>query len=125
MAIKDGQVILVDVGSETYMTIKGWGLMRWDKQQQALYGPATADLLNHLSELLRGRLPAPAEELRQKLNRIENAVDAQRMEAEPEPLYKFPVKLPLYRHQIRGANMALMVFGLIEPPEGGGEHGHA
>ena len=117
MAIKDGQVILVDVGSETYMTIKGWGLMRWDKQQQALYGPATADLLNHLSELLRGRLPAPAEELRQKLNRIEGAVDAQRMEAEPKPLYKFPVKLPLYRHQIRGANMALMVFGLVEPPE--------
>lgn len=117
MAIKDGQVILVDVGSETYMTIKGWGLMRWDKQQQALYGPATADLLNHLSELLRGRLPAPAEELRQKLNRIEGAVDAQRMDPEPKPLYKFPVKLPLYRHQIRGANMALMVFGLVEPPE--------
>ena len=124
MAIKDGQVILVDVGTDNYMTIKGWGLMRWDKRQQALYGPATADLLNHLADLLRGRLPAPAEALRQQLNNIEGAVDAQRMDPEPKPLYKFPVKLPLYRHQIRGANMALMVFGLVDPPEGGEEHGN-
>ena len=116
MAIKDGQVILVEVDSDKYMQIKSRNLMKWSKAQQALYGPATAELLNFLASLFR--LPGPAEELRQRLNRVENAVDDQRMEPEPEQLYKFPVKLPLYRHQIRGANMALMVFGLVDPPEG-------
>ena len=124
MAIKDGQVLLVEVGSDKYMQIKSRGLMKWSKQQQALYGPATAELLNYLATLFR--LPGPAEEMRQRLNRLEDSVDAQRVEPEPEPLYKFPVKLPLYRHQIRGANMALMVFSLVEPPEEGSKtHGNA
>lgn len=115
MAIKDGQVLLVEVDTDKYMQIKSRGLMRWSKAQQALYGPATAELLNFLATLFR--LPGPAEELRQKLLQVEGAVDAQRIDPDPEPLYKFPVKLPLYRHQIRGANMALMTFGLIGPPE--------
>lgn len=117
MAIKDGQVILVEVDTDKYMQIKARNLMKWSKTQQALYGPATAELLNFLASLFR--LPGPAEELRQQMNQLEEAVDAQRMEPEPEPLYKFPVKLPLYRHQIRGANMALMVFGLVDPPKKG------
>ena len=115
MAIKDGQVFLVGAGTDIYMRIKSQGGMKWDKRSQALYGPATAELLNFLSTLFR--LPGPAEQLRQELSLREKAVDAQRMDPEPEPLYKFPVKLPLYRHQIRGANMALMVFGLVDPPE--------
>ena len=124
MAIRDGQVILVEVDSDKYMQIKGRGLMKWNRQNQALYGPATAELLNFLASLFR--LPRPAEELRQQMNRLEGAVDAERMNPQPQPLYKFPVKLPLYRHQVRGANMALMVFGMIQPPEEGGkEHGHA
>lgn len=114
MAIRDGQVILVEVDSDKYMQIKGRGLMKWNRQNQALYGPATAELLNFLASLFR--LPRPAEELRQQMNRLEGAVDAERMNPEPQPLYKFPVKLPLYRHQVRGANMALMVFGMIRPP---------
>ena len=117
MAIKDGQVILVEVDTDKYMQIKARNLMKWSKTQQALYGPATAELLNFLASLFR--LPGPAEELRQRMNQLEEAVDAQRMEPEPEPLYKFPVKLPLYRHQIRGANMALMVFGLVGPQKKG------
>ena len=126
MAIRDGQVILADVDprSDYYMTIKDWGLMGWSRQNRCFIGAATAELMNKLHELLRGRLPGPAEQLRQRLNRIEKAVDAQRMDPDPKPLYRFPVKLPLYRHQVRGANMALMIFGLIDPPEakeGGGD----
>ena len=44
------------------------------------------------------------------------AIDGERMKEKPKPLYKYPVKLPLYQHQTRGANMALLAFGLIEPP---------
>lgn len=119
MAIRDGTVILADVSprSDYFTAIHSWGLMGWSRQRQCFFGPATAELLNHLADLLQGRLPPQAEELRQKLNRIDEAVDAQRMAEDPKPLYKFPVKLPLYRHQTRAANMALMVFGLIDPPD--------
>ena len=51
------------------------------------------------------------------MNRIAGAVDQERMKEDPEPLYKYPVKFPLFKHQVRGANMALITFGLIEPPE--------
>jgi hypothetical protein len=95
--------------------------MKWSKAEQMLYGPVESELLNKLAELVR--LPGPYEELRQKLNKINRAVDAERMNPEPEALYKFPVKLPLFKHQTRGANMALMVFGLIDPPEEGGGAG--
>lgn len=115
MALKDGQVLIKEADNNQFLIIKSWGKMKWDKGQQMLYGPADIELLNRLAGLVR--LPGPIEQQRQKMNRIAQAVDAERMKEEPEPLYKYPVKLPLYRHQVRGANMALMVFGLIEPPK--------
>ncbi len=39
------------------------------------------------------------------------------MNENPKPFYPYPVKMPLYRHQIRGANMALLVFGFIDPQQ--------
>ena len=39
------------------------------------------------------------------------------MKEDPVPLYKYPVKYPLFKHQTRGANMALITFGLIDPPD--------
>lgn len=115
MALKDGQVLIKEADNNQFLIIKSWSKMRWDKGQQMLYGPADAELLNKLAGLVR--LPAPIEQHRRQLNRIAQAVDAERMREDPKPLYKYPVKIPLYKHQTRGANMALMVFGLIDPPE--------
>ena len=39
------------------------------------------------------------------------------MNPHPVPLIKPPVKPKLFTHQVRGYNMALMVFGLAKPPE--------
>lgn len=114
MALKDGQVLIKEADNNQFLIIKSWGKMKWSKAEQMLYGPADIELLNRLAGIVR--LPAPIEERRQHLNRIAAAVDRERMNEDPEPLYKYPVKLPLYKHQVRGANMALMVFGLIEPP---------
>jgi hypothetical protein len=44
------------------------------------------------------------------------------MNQDPVPFMDYPVKLPLYKHQVRAANMALMVFGFVSP-EGGAIHG--
>ena len=115
MAIKDGQVLIKEADKNQYLIIKSWNKMKWSKAEQMLYGPVDAKLLNKLAELVR--LPGAYEEIRQKLNRIAKAVDEERMKPDPEALYKFPVKLPLFKHQTRGANMAMIVFGLVEPPE--------
>ena len=63
------------------------------------------------------RLPAPIEAYRAQLHRVQTAVDRERLNPDPAQLYKYPVKLPLYKHQIRAANMALLTFGLIAPQE--------
>ena len=114
MALKDGQIVIKEADNNQFLIIKSWSKMKWSKAEQMLYGPADIELLNKLAGIVR--LPGPIEERRQKLNEVAAAVDRERMKEDPEPLYKYPVKLSLYKHQIRGANMALMVFGLIEPP---------
>ena len=88
--------------------------MRWDRSKQWLEGPVTRELLNKMANLVR--LPDVIEAERQRMNRIQDAVDAERMKDISKPLYNYPVKIPLFQHQIKGANMALLTFGLIEPP---------
>lgn len=114
MALKDGQILIKEADASQFTIIKSWQKMKWSKTEQMLYGACDLELLNKLSELVR--LPEPVEAVRRHMVLVARAVDAERINPEPEPLYKYPVKIPLYKHQIRGANMALMTFGLLEPP---------
>lgn len=113
MALKDGQILIKDADNMQFTIIKSWNKMKWVKSEQMLQGPADGELLNRLAGLVR--LPAGIEAERQRLNSITEAVDRERMKEDPVPLYKYPVKYPLFKHQTRGANMCLMTFGLIDP----------
>lgn len=113
MALKDGQILIKDADNMQFTIIKSWNKMKWSKAEQMLCGPADAELLNKLASLVR--LPGPIEAERQRLNGIQDAVDAERMKEDPVPLYKYPVKYPLFKHQTRGANMCLLTFELVEP----------
>lgn len=115
MALKDGQVLVIEADNVQFQIIKSWSRMRWNRSERMFYGPADADLLNRLAGLVR--LPAPIEAERRRLNAVAEAVDRERIAADPEPLYKYPVRYPLYKHQTRAANMALLVFGLVPPPD--------
>lgn len=115
MALKDGQIMIKEADNMQFQIIKSWNKLRWVKAEQMLQGPADGELLNKLAGLVR--LPAVIEAERQRLNSIQDAVDKERMKEDPVPLYKYPVKLPLFRHQIIASNMALLTFGLIDPPE--------
>ena len=42
----------------------------------------------------------------------------EQLEKDPKPLVDYPVKAKLMRHQIVGANMALIQFGLFDEEEG-------
>lgn len=115
MALKDGQILIKDADNMQFTIIKSWSKMKWSKAEQMLHGPADAELLNKLASLVR--LPVNIEAERQRLNRIADAVDRERMNEDPVPLYDYPVKMPLFKHQTRGANMCLITFGLVDPPE--------
>ena len=119
MALKDGQILIKDADDMQFTIIKSWNKMKWSKAEQMLHGPADGELLNRLAGMVR--LPANIEAERQRLNRISEAVDKERMMEEPVPLYKYPVKMSLFKHQTRGANMCLLTFGLIDPPNEGVE----
>ncbi len=115
MKLDDDTLIIADCDSTQFNIIKSWNLMRWNRSRQWLEGACTRELLNRLSTLVI--LPATIEKERTKMNELQEAVDEERMAEDPVPLYNYPVKYPLFKHQTRGANMALLTFGLVDPPE--------
>lgn len=118
MALQDNTIRIIEADNVQFTVIKSWQKMRWDKKSQMLIGTADKDLLDSLAGICR--LPPAIESIRQRMHAVQDAVDRERINPNPEPLYDFPVKVPLYKHQIRGADMALLTFGMIEPPKGGG-----
>ena len=114
MAMKDGQILIREADNVQFTIIKSWGKMKWSRQTQTLSGPADIELLNRLAGIVN--LPPTIEAERQKLNAVMAAVDRERMNPNPVPLIDPPIKVKPFAHQVRGYNMALMVFGLAEPP---------
>ncbi len=121
MLLKDGILYIADADKTQFGIIKSWNHMEWDRKNQYFKGAATLELLDKLAGIVR--LPAGdphtgkgnIEQYRQKLHAVQDAVNAERMNENPRPLYPYPVKKPLYAHQTRGANMALLTFGWVQP----------
>ena len=113
MALQGTSLILIEVDTAQFTIIKRWNRMRWDKATKQLRGTADLELLDKLAELVR--LTPSVEARRQELRQVLDAVDRERTNPEPKPFYKYPVKLPLYAHQVRGANMCLVEFGWVAP----------
>lgn len=115
MALRGDTLIIIEADNVQFTVIKSWGKMKWSKKEQTLTGTADMELLDKLAGIVH--LPPAIEARRLEMHRVQDAVDRERVNPEPVPLYKYPVKLPLYQHQVRGANMALLTFGLLEPQE--------
>ena len=114
MAMKDGQIMIREADNVQFTIIKSWGKMKWSKANQMLTGSADIELLNRLAGIVN--LPKSIEEERCRLNEVMAAVDRERMNPNPVALIPPPIKVKPFTHQVRGYNMALMTFGLAEPP---------
>lgn len=114
MAMKDGQILIREADNVQFTIIKSWGKMKWSKANQMLTGPADIELLNRLAGIVN--LPPAIEAERTRLNTVMAAVDRERMNPNPVALIEPPIKVKPFTHQVRGYNMALMTFGLAEPP---------
>ncbi len=121
MSIKidlQGNVLQVkNADAMQFTVIKSWNKMKWDRKLQALIGIADIELLDKLASLVQ--LPPEAEKRRRELHIVRDAVDRERVNQNPKAFCKFPVKLPLYAHQVRAANMALLTFGWADAKERG------
>lgn len=115
MALQGTTLRIKDADNVQFTVIKSWNKMRWVKKLQELQGTADLELLDRLAGLVR--LPPGIDRRRQELKAVQDAVDRQRVADHPDPLFKYPVKMPLYAHQTRGANMALITFGWVPPRE--------
>lgn len=112
--IEDG-IIFVKASKEEDAIIKTWRMMKKDKEKGYWYGEITRPLLENLQR--SGGLIPPAKAILKEMLTIQKAVDKERMTEEPKPLIVPPVKVKLFKHQVRGYNMALMTLGLVEPPK--------
>ena len=115
MALNGSTILLVDVNSAQFAIIKSWSKMRWNAKEKQLEGTADLELLDKLAGLVR--LTPSVEARHRELRWVLDAVDQERTNPEPRPFYKYPVKLPLYAHQVRASNMCLITFGWV-PPSG-------
>lgn len=115
MALQGNTLKIIEADNVQFTVIKSWNKMKWNKKLKQLEGIADLELLDKLSGIVR--LPPAIEAHRAELHRVQDAVDRERMNPDPEPLVKPPIKLSMYKHQVRGFNMCLLTFGLVEPRE--------
>ena len=95
--------------------LKKTGLLRWNKRERTYSAPVSLELLDALAGIFP--LPDFIEAERRRLAGVARELDAQRAAAEPAPLVPYPVRTRLFRHQVRAANMAMLVFGAVPPEE--------
>ena len=99
MALIENTLLIKEADTVQFAVIKSWGKMKWSKTTQTLSGTADIELLDKLSSIVK--LPPHIEALRQSLHDTAAAVDQERMNDSPEPLLDYPVKMKLFRHQVR------------------------
>lgn len=115
IALRENTLIVRGADAMQYGAIRNWDCMKWDGKTKTLRGTATLELLDRLAGIVH--LPPAIENRRARLHCIQNVVDRERVIESPASLYDYPVTMPLYAHQMRGANMALLTFGWVEPQE--------
>lgn len=111
VAMKNGRIVLAQIEQARMDKLKKTGMLRWNKAARTYSAPVTLDLLDVLAQIFP--LPDTVEAERRRLTGIARQLDAQRAAAEPAPLVPYPVRARLFRHQVRAANMAMLVFGAV------------
>ena len=110
LAIDGDQILIAGPGAH-FQALKSMGML-WSPKRKLLIGAVNLELVERLCK----EFFAPAElvELRKRLRRRQSMIDAERMAEKPVPLVDYPVRAKMFAHQIRGANMALLAFGIVE-----------
>ena len=116
VAIVGNEVVCAEVGPY-YEQLRDTGRFRWNRRDKTMRARMCLDSLEALSSCCK--LPQNIALERERLRVLSDAVEAQRADRDPKPIVPYPIKnAALMKHQIVGANMALLIFGAV-PAEGG------
>lgn len=121
IALIRGVVTIAELSNLDFQRLKNISGLRWNRTTRCMVGPVSLNLLDGLARYYK--LPADMETKRQRLGETRREIDAERLAEDPAPLLPYPVKANLYKHQIRGANMALRAFGALDAKTPGGGFG--
>lgn len=121
IALIRGVVTIDELSNLDFQRLKNISGLRWNRTTRCMVGPVSLNLLDGLARYYK--LPADMETKRQRLGKTRREIDAERLAEDPAPLLPYPVKANLYKHQIRGANMALRAFGALDAKTPGGGFG--
>lgn len=121
IALIRGVVTIAELNNLDFQRLKNISGLRWNRTTRCMVGPVSLNLLDGLARFYK--LPADMETKRQRLGKTRREIDAERLVEDPAPLLPYPVKANLYKHQIRGANMALRAFGALDAKTPGGGFG--
>lgn len=121
IALIRGVVTIAELSNLDFQRLKNISGLRWNRTARCMVGPVSLTLLDGLARYYK--LPADMETKRQRLGKTRREIDAERLAEDPAPLLPYPVKANLYKHQIRGANMALRAFGALDAKTPGGGFG--
>lgn len=121
IALIRGVVTISELSNLDFQRLKNISGLRWNRTTRCMVGPVSLNLLDGLARFYK--LPADMETKRQRLGKTRREIDAERLAEDPAPLLPYPVNANLYKHQIRGANMALRAFGALDAKTPGGGFG--
>lgn len=121
IALIRGVVTIAELSNLDFQRLKNISGLRRNRTTRCMVGPVSLNLLDGLARYYK--LPADMETKRQRLGKTRREIDAERLAEDPAPLLPYPVKANLYKHQIRGANMALRAFGALDAKTPGGGFG--
>lgn len=121
IALIRGVVTIAELSNLDFQRLKNISGLRWNRSTRCMVGPVSLNLLDGLARFYK--LPADMETKRQRLGKTRREIDAERLAEDPAPLLPYPVNANLYKHQIRGANMALRAFGALDAKTPGGGFG--
>lgn len=121
IALMRGVVTIAELSNLDFQRLKNISGLRWNRTTRCMVGPVSLNLLDGLARFYK--LPADMETKRQRLGKTRREIDAERLAEDPAPLLPYPVNANLYKHQIRGANMALRAFGALDAKTPGGGFG--
>lgn len=121
IALIRGVITIAELSNLDFQRLKNISGLRWNRTTRCMVGPVSLNLLDGLARFYK--LPADMETKRQRLGKTRREIDAERLAEDPAPLLPYPVNANLYKHQIRGANMALRAFGALDAKTPGGGFG--
>lgn len=121
IALIRGVVTIAELSNLDFQRLKNISGLRWNRTTRCMVGPVSLNLLDGLARFYK--LLADMETKRQRLGKTRREIDAERLAEDPAPLLPYPVNANLYKHQIRGANMALRAFGALDAKTPGGGFG--